>query len=60
MASHQVTQAEPVTPCAACEVGKASILLPSGAPVCGDCYLALGRPKAPITQSTEPDHEPRW
>ena len=37
---------EPITPCAACEVGKATLILPSGAPVCPDCYMALGSPEA--------------
>lgn len=36
---------EPVVPCSACEVGTASFLLPSGAPVCADCFLALGTPE---------------
>lgn len=34
-------------PCAACEAPNAAFLLPSGAPVCGDCYLALANPELP-------------
>ena len=35
-----------VTPCAACEVGTATLILPSGAPVCPDYYMALSSPEA--------------
>lgn len=38
------TKQEPDVPCAACESMKAAFILPSGAPVCADCYLALASP----------------
>jgi hypothetical protein len=47
------TDAEPVTPCAACEVGVAAFLLPSGAPVCPDCYLALASPETMRLMTTK-------
>jgi hypothetical protein len=53
MASDEVT--EPITPCAACEVGVAVFLLPSGAPVCPECYLALASPETMrLIEKTEP------
>lgn len=48
---------EPFTPCAACESGKASFILPSGAPVCGDCYMTLGHPEAVPLTEPEPSED---
>jgi hypothetical protein len=39
-------------PCAACEASNAAFLLPSGAPVCGDCFLNLASPEI-MRQNTE-------
>lgn len=49
------TEPEPDVPCAACESMKAAFILPSGAPVCADCYLALASPETMRLTTKESD-----